>query len=384
MNERSVNTFKGKKNTVLFNRVHFVVHFLVLILLIGKLSGLTRVVKSDYRLNGENVSAAVTLSDYYAFPIVRGAQPIDDGNQLQYNELLDTFYEETKEQYRPVLMDCTNYMSYAGEKTLAQQYNQLPVTVNEYYLEINPIRDGGGNVIDASYFKEGALNILVPDTMEISGVIDSQFAYYKSQGYEFNGIYYRAGETIRAFSPFVGENGNGRIEDPVIIIYDSELIWGQMLNYVSGMHIFFYLPAENPYEQIVPDLERYGLNKIMLTAEPISNVYDNSISHVNKELKNAFWELGILLPLFVFMVYNGCSGYIRVNERKLAVKKRHGYGAWDLNGPPAASIAARYGVLALLTPVFHFSVIAVLGAFAVHLVIETICFHYLIVKGVGK
>lgn len=384
MKEKSVNFLKGKKNAAALNRINFLINYIVLVLLIGKLSSLGAVTSSDYHLNSRNISIAKILENYYAFPIVRGARTIDADNQLQYNELLDIFYRETKEIYRPVLMDCNNYVSYAGEQTLAQQYNQLPVTVNEYYLEINPIHDIYGNEIEPSLFKEDALNILVPDTMELSEVIDSQFAYYKSQGYEFNGIYYKSGETIRAFSPYVGKNGNGLIENPVIIIYDSEFIWGQMLNYVSGQYIFFQLQSETPYEEILPSLKQYHLDKIMLTTQPISNIYDNSISFVNKELRNVVWELIILVILFVFTVYNGCGSFVRQNERKLTVKKRYGYGTWDLNMPVMLSIIAQYGVLLLLSPILHYHVLLPVGMFAVHLGMETICFYFMISKGAEK
>lgn len=384
MKEKSVNFLKGKKNAAALNRINFLINYIVLVLLIGKLSSLGAVTSSDYHLNSRNISIAKILENYYAFPIVRGAQTIDADNQLQYNELLDIFYRETKEIYRPVLMDCNNYVSYAGEQTLAQQYNQLPVTVNEYYLEINPIHDIYGNEIGPSQFKEDALNILIPDTMELTEVIDSQFAYYKSQGYEFNGIYYQSGETIRAFSPFVGKNGDGLIENPVIIIYDSELIWGQMLNYVSGEHVFFQLKTDNPYEEILPALKQYHLDGIMLTAQPISNIYDNSISYVNKELRNVIWELFFLVLIFGFTIYNGCSSYIKINERKLTVKKRYGYGTWDLNMPVMLSIMAQYGILLLLSPILHYNVLLPLGMFAVHLGMETICFYFMISKGAEK
>lgn len=384
MKDKSVNILKGKKNTIILNRVNYLFNYIILVLLIGKLSSFELIISSDYHLNSENVSVAIILDNYYAFPIIRGAQPIDSNNQLQYNELLDIFYEETKEVYKPIIMDCNNYMSYAGEKTLAQQYNQLPVTINEYYLEINPIHDIYGNEIGPSQFKEDALNILIPDTMELTEVIDSQFAYYKSQGYEFNGIYYQSGETIRAFSPFVGKTGDGLIENPVIIIYDSELIWGQMLNYVSGEHVFFQLKTDKPYEEILPALKQYHLDGIMLTAQPISNIYDNSISYVNKELRNVIWELFFLVLIFGFTIYNGCSSYIKINERKLTVKKLYGYGTWDLNSPLMISIAVQYIILLLLSPILHYHVLLPLGMFAVHLGMETICFYFMISKGAGK
>lgn len=384
MKEKNVNFLKGKKNAAALNRINFFINFIVLVLLAVRLSSFGAVSSSDFHLNSQNISIAKLLENYYAFPIVKGADPINADNQLRYNELLDIFYEETKEIYRPVLMDCNNYVSFAGEQTLAQQYNQLWVTVNEYYLEVNPIHDLDGIVIEPSIFQKGALNILIPDTMELSEVIDSQFSYYKSQGYAFNGIYYPAGETIRAFSPFAGKNGNGLIENPVIIIYDSELIWGQMLNYVSGEHIYFQLKSENPYEEIYPSLKEYQLDGILLKAEPIANVYDNSISFVNKELRTVVWELIILIALFVFTMYNGCSSYVRQNERKLAVKNRFGYGAWDLNMPLMLSITVQYGILLLLSPILHYHILLLAGMFAVHLGLETVCFYLMISKGAGR
>lgn len=172
MKDISVKLFKERENTVILNRINYIINYIVLVLLIEKISSFGLVVLSDYYLNLEN-----TLNNYYTFPIIRGTQPINDNNQLQYNELLDTFYEETEEVYKTIIMDCNNYMSYAGEKTLAQQYNQLPVTVNEYYLEINPIHDLYGNEIGPSQFKEDALNILIPDTMELCSISRSQSGF---------------------------------------------------------------------------------------------------------------------------------------------------------------------------------------------------------------
>lgn len=85
-----------------------------------------------------------------------------------------------------------------------------------------------GNIIDDSYFEKGSLNILIPDSMDAEEVIKSQHSYLLSQGCSFNVIYYKSGEIIRSFHPYVGMDNFGLVDDPVIDIYDSNIIWGQM------------------------------------------------------------------------------------------------------------------------------------------------------------
>lgn len=67
------------------------------------------------------------------------------------------------------------------------------------------------------------------------------------------------------------------IKAPVISLRNEEILWGQMLNYVSNQEFFLKLTDDEPYEQIRLYLEKYDLSykrsKLMsiITLEKVFN-----------------------------------------------------------------------------------------------------------------
>lgn len=291
-----------------------------------------------YALNQENIQVADKMADYYTLPIKTGNVNIDNSNQMDYNHKLDKFYEEGRDLFEMLIIDTRNYASfdYEGEGSIAYQYDQDWIVVNEKYLEINPIYDPKGNIIDADSFQDNCLNILIPSGMDSERVISEQYPYFSSIGVEFNVIFYGENQIIRSFNPYVGMNNNGMIENPIIEIYDSEIRYGQMLNYVTGGSLMVHLEGNDPYEELLPLLQKHGLDNILVETEKISNVYDNSIASIAKLVKRELMELFAYIVAMFFIIYYGCQKFFYANQEKIVTKLIKGYSVLMVLAVPMA------------------------------------------------
>lgn len=323
----NVENIKGREEKKEIYVFIIIAKLIMFILIAVRISAIVAASREMFALNQENIQAANKIADYYTLPIVAGNVNIDDSNQMDYNHKLDMFYAEGKNLFEMIVIDTRNYVSldYEGEGSIAYQYDQDWIVVNEKYLEINPIYDQRGNVIDTDSFQPNCLNILIPCGMDPERVIREQYPYFSSIGVEFNVIFYGENQIIRSFNPYVGMNNNGMIENPIIEIYNSEIRYGQMLNYVSGGYLMVHLEGDEPYEELRPLLEKYDLENIIVKTERISNVYDNSIKSIARLVKKEIMELLAYIVAAFFVVYYSCYEFFYTNKEEIVTKLIKGY-----------------------------------------------------------
>lgn len=346
----NVKNLNGKSQNYQYLVFTSILKMILLFWVISRVSDVWNEAVEIYEINQSNIEVGKKIKDYYCFPLVRGSDYIDENNQMDYNARLDGFYEDVVDEYDAIIMDSSNYAVYGLHgKSMAEKYDQIRVTVNMNYLKINPIHDTHGNLIDESYMEQGSLNILIPDFMNADEVIKNEYSYLNSIGCSFHVISYKTGETIRAFNPYVGMDNYGWIDNPVIDIYDSGIQWGQMLNYVSQRQFFIKLQGEEPYEEIKPLLEKHGLAGALLVAEPVSNVYDNSIALIAKKMRKDVMEIFIYLISLVIIIYYYCRNYFQLNEKKILIKRISGFGTIHLFAIPVIFSVVQFLILLTLS-----------------------------------
>ena len=326
--------------------------FLVFIFTI-KFSVIILDIENIYNLNKINTMISKQLGSYVSFPINASNNKINSINQLDYNKKLDIFYEETVDKYNGILINTRNY-SNAGlmdNDTLAFKYNQISITVNENYLKINPIHEISGNLIDDSYFDNRKLNLLLPKDMESEDVIRKYMYSFSLSRDDFNIMYYKKGEIIRSFNPYSGRWDNGIIHDPIIEIYNKNILKNKMLNYVSGQYYFIKIGSDNAYKEISPLLKKLGLEGVMLPSIKVSNVFDNSISDIrDKLILDMITGTIYFISMTVLILYT-CKLFVNLYIEHIMYKKINGYNILMIYFKPLGLILLQY--VLLLIPAFY-------------------------------
>lgn len=329
---------KGKKRSLRIYLLTVILKMIFIILTAGKLHDVILEVKSIYDITEMSQDVSEKLAGYVSLPIYADPTIINADNQLEYNKIMDQYYNQTVEKYSGILINTNNFKSYnpANDDSLAQLYGQNDIVVNENYLELNPIHDTGGNLITVGSLKKNKLNILLPDNTDVSGIV-TRYAYkYKIPEEEISAVCYRKEEYIQGFNPYVGRENQGYMNQPVILVYDEKYFWDQMLNYVSGQYYFIKTNTEEPYLEIQPLLKKLGIDGIMVKTEYISNVYNQSMSQMMSLLLFDLMQIFLMAAaLFITISYH-CRTFFELFHKEIIIKYLYGYGEAEIYLVPVA------------------------------------------------
>lgn len=246
------------------------------------------------------------------------------------------FYDATVEKYHGIIIETSNYQpSYIPGETFAQTNGQNYITINENYLDINPLVKTDGTLIKREDFIKGKLNILVSEsdnTVEES-VKKWKYAYSEEgeEPIEVNCIVYRADQDIYSFHPERATNSLGKIDNPQILIYDPQVFKpSTLMSYLT--HCYLLNPqSEEPYEALLPTIKEYGLDKVILETPQVADVFSAYISECfeifTTELVQVLFSLIGLLVLTFFVI----KTYFESFKSNIAVRKLSGYGFVQLH-----------------------------------------------------
>lgn len=135
----NISSMKGKSRSHKYYIFTLVLKLFLMLWVVYKAGNVCIEAAGIYEINRCNIEITNDIKDYYWFPIIRGADNIDENNQLDYNGRLDKFYEAVIDEFSALIIDTGNYIQPGG--TMAEKYGQLTVTVNENYLKLNPVHD---------------------------------------------------------------------------------------------------------------------------------------------------------------------------------------------------------------------------------------------------
>lgn len=97
-----------------------------------------------------------------------------------------------------------------------------------------------------------------------------------------------------------------------------------------------HLEGNDPYEELLPLLQKHGLDNILVETEKISNVYDNSIASIAKLVKRELMELFAYIVAMFFIIYYGCQKFFYANQEKIVTKLIKGYSVLMVLAVPMA------------------------------------------------
>ena len=231
------------------------------------------------------------------------------------------FYDLTVENYEGVLIDAGNYrFDVMTGSNMSIDLDQNSITINENYLKLNPIYDLMGAAIGPAFFSETKYNILIPSTKldEKEKYIEYIDLWY---GMEVNFIEYDGIQSeIFSYNPGVGSDSFGRIDQPVILMFDKRLphAGAYIESYCSKGAYFLKTCTEDPYRELLPVLDQSGIAPISPRTPYITDRFDEWTAFQLSSLRlyitqSAFFLLG-LVSLILFSV----DLYCEINKQKIA------------------------------------------------------------------
>lgn len=317
-----INYLKGKTKNLDINLVTLGTKFVFCILLLINITSISIKIISIYSLNKINTQISSNLKNYVTLPINNSNISITDSNQLEFNSNLQKFYNETVNKFDGILIDTRKYRNINSTLSFQNKY----ITINENYLNINPIHDVNGNIINSDNLSKNNFNILVPENKNENEIKEIYSKQLNIDPNTINIIKYLNGEKINSFSPYVNLDNNGLIIDPIIFIYNSDILTNQMLNYISGGYYILKINNENPYNYIQPILSQYKLDSVILESPYIYNVFDKNIQNIKIDLiENTAKLIIYIIGLFVLIIYNS-KIYFSTYSQEISYKKLNGYG----------------------------------------------------------
>lgn len=256
------------------------------------------------------------IENYVTIPIYTTSAALMD-----FEENYLDFYKLTVEDHDGVLIDASNYSySVLTGSSPSTDYDQDWITINENYLNLNPIVDLSGAAIDPESFSETKYNILIPSTK-----LDEKekFVEYIDlwHGMGVNFIEYDGNRSeIFSYNPGVGSDSLGRIDQPVILMFDEHRSYAgaYIESYCSQGAYFLLTTTDDPYRELLPVLEQSGIAPVSPRTPYIADRFNEWTAFQLSSLRlyltqSAFFLLGVV-SLILFSV----DLYCEINKQKIA------------------------------------------------------------------
>lgn len=200
------------------------------------------------------------MENYVCIPIYNNNASVENLDQNFLN-----FYLKTVDTYEGVLIDASNYeYDLISNTTLAEEFNQYTVTINRNFLTLNPIYDMTGERIMEESIQENIFYILLPADKANE---DSYYMEFVKDAYKCTPqiITYDDEKTdVYSYNANTGTGNYGKLESPVIFIWPDEYITGEFVfSYCSKGSYFLKVESLEPYKELFPVLEEFGIEKIV-------------------------------------------------------------------------------------------------------------------------
>lgn len=277
----------------------------------------------------------------------------------EQNQNLQKVYNDLSSQEQGFVIDTSNYeetsqggalyeLNTEGGNSLTSPYGRA-ITINKNYLSYNPIQSKEGSIEDQWIDDDSVLNILVPASLKNYEVeitanfldyfhfqkIEVQNIYNEAMGkalnktpkeqLDINIIYVRNGQSYFTFEPSNKGEGNYYINDPIVIIDNSQFDSSYYKSYLSQF-FYFYSDEINPMQTIGLVTERYNTSSQIQSLESVYDQYGDIIQKLVKSqyaLLVAMFALSIA-AITISLYFTIC--YVHKNKLMLLIKNVYGYG----------------------------------------------------------
>lgn len=301
----------------------------------------------------------------------------EDYRNNAHNEL--RFYQLTKHAFDGVIIASGNYAGTSLEETPAERFGEKSITINENYLDINPIYHVDGTEISKADLQRAPdlFHLLIPKSMEweVSAIKQRYIERFEDRE-DFTEasiaviLYDDAKSSIYSYNSFVQTQKNGEIPSPIIEVFHDTYFADQFGNYFTGAY-FLKIDAPDAYAELLPYLEETNLDRIV---PYLNTVLDDFADHFRITQSNLMLKLVhlvinitglIALVLYLALVY--CAN----NRKRIAVMRMHGFSFGEIY---KSYLIVQLGINLMLLLVLSFLVTANLWLFLLFAGLETLLF----------
>lgn len=327
--QKESSVIKGKKKNRDIYVVTLISKFIFITLLLTNLtaiiSGILEISKTNKILEDVNLKA----KNYVVLPFMSNITDVSDNNQLEYNKRLSKFYEETKDKFNGILIDSRN-LSNPEKLERNKKTFQNYIMINENYLKENEVRDSKGDRIEAEKIDKNKLNLFVTEGMDKEAIKENYKNIYDLKDEDIVISIYDKNTKLFSYSAKVSPDSFGFIEEPIIILYNGDIFWDQMMNFISGGYYILDTKTDNPYEEIKPYLEKYKLTDVLPEAQYVSNTFSEVIESKRLSLLSKAVDLFVYIVGALALVIYSTRIYFTINKKEIIYKTLGGYKFIDV------------------------------------------------------
>jgi len=325
---------KGMYFTTMFGKIVFLIFLLFsLSMAIRDIIGVTSSIRTLDFIQEK-------VANYVTIPIIESNVYLSDPEE---NYL--AFYRLTVDQHQGVLIDAGNYYhdTFTGSN-LSIDFGQDFITINENYLDLNPIYDPSGAVITPGRFSDTQYNILIPVTKQ-----DEKEKYVEWidlwYGLEVNFIGYDSSKSeIYSYNPGVGSDSLGRLDQPVILMFDEHMEYAGLYieSYCSQGDYFVKTYTDDPYQELLPILEQAGISSVSIRTPYISDNFNEMVAFQLSNLRLFLFQSAFFLQGLVSLIIFSVDLYCEINKQRIACSLIEGATIMGYMGPHFIAIGVTY------------------------------------------
>ncbi|MBQ7003138.1 MAG: hypothetical protein IJN57_04110 [Oscillospiraceae bacterium] len=194
--------------------------------------------------------------------------------------------------------------------------------VSESYFDLFTCRDTDGTQLTPDEISAGAddrTTVVVPDYAAADVPL------------EYRVVTYAGGQRFPVFDSFYVYNG-GFVTDPVLYIYDEEMLREDAMTLVSCQYFFVDCGSKDALSKLQSSIEEAGITDVIREAVTVEGLFaeamNNAGSFIIYYVVLGVFYLAILIALTIFETVV----YFENNSRELCIRFLHGYGASASSG----------------------------------------------------
>ncbi|MED4127726.1 DUF1430 domain-containing protein [Shouchella miscanthi] len=278
--------------------------------------------------------------------------------EYEQNQNLKNVYSDLNERLNGFIMDASNYelmgdgrylyeANTEGERTETNPSGKT-ITINENYLNYNPIEAVEGTVENQFIDEEKTLNLLVPQSLERyeEEIKDNFQNYFYFQAVEVENIYNEArnseenttpleaynieiiyvkdGQKYFTFNPEYEGSSEYYVENPIAIVDNGQFDSSYYMSYLSRIY-YFFTEDENPLGELDTIAAE---NNASAQINSIESIYDTYGQTIQQLITTQYFLLVAIILLFIgvftmSIYYTLC--YFYKNSMKILMQKIHGF-----------------------------------------------------------
>ncbi|WP_018924059.1 DUF1430 domain-containing protein [Salsuginibacillus kocurii] len=308
--------------------------------------------------------------DIYRLQLTAGIEYLEENleQDRDFNNRMDRLYKQLESEHNAFLMGSENFYPLDNDTESEPEYiytlnageeefylsSGRRVTINENYLNYNPIEDvNGDSVVSQLTSDSNTLDILVPEQFSNleNEILDEYLDYFYFQKVEvddiyneelneplndtsvqdlsINIIYTEEGQDYFTYKSNTGDNQNN-ITDPIAIVYDNNFD-NSYISALSSTSLYFEdYSSGNAFNNIEPYLMDIGVPEVGSVTSVFNEASDEIVEHSRLLLQQLIGLIVIFTFIIIFLSLYIWT-YVAINMKKLNLKYILGYSFFNRN-----------------------------------------------------